>query len=63
MNGFSRRDQRHCPSGKTVQGQTNRKPKELYLRISKETIRTRITIPVSVKTAIVKTCGPAEKKK
>lgn len=34
-----------------------------YLRISKEMIRTRITIPVSVKTAIVKTCGPAEKKK
>lgn len=29
MNGSSRRDQRHCPSGKTVQGQTNRKPKGL----------------------------------
>lgn len=29
MNGSSRRDQRRCPSGKTVQEQTNRKPKGL----------------------------------
>lgn len=34
-----------------------------YLRISKEMNRTRITIPASVKTAIVKMCGPALKKK
>lgn len=49
--------------GKLFKDKQTESQRGWYLRISKEMNRTRITIPASVKTAIVKTCGPAEKKK